>query len=194
MTNHLNALVTTLRKLGKPFSKEEVNNKILRILQQKDQESIVTSIEEAQDLANLLTDVLIGKLLTHELSIKQRGEEKIEKEDKKKAITLKVSQEASDVDPNEDFSDDDVEIAMLTKNFNRFLKRKFPSRSKHINKKPEREGKMKTKEVNCYECKKPGHIKSECPKLKFKNKGAKDKRKAFKTTWDNSSESELEED
>ena len=53
---------------------------------------------------------------------------------------------------------------------------------------------MKTKEVTCYECKKPGHIKSECPKLKFKNKGAKDKRKAFKATWDNSSESKLEED
>ena len=32
MTNHLNALITTLRKLGKLFTKEEVNNKILRIL------------------------------------------------------------------------------------------------------------------------------------------------------------------
>ena len=84
--------------------------------------------------------MLIGKLLTHELTIKQRGEEKIEKEDKKKAIALKVSQETSDVDPNEDFSDDDVEIAMLTKNFNRFLKIKFPSRSKHLNKKHEGKG------------------------------------------------------
>ena len=65
MTNRLNALVTTLRKLGKPFSKEEVNNKILRILPKKEWESRVTSIEEAQDLANLLTDVLIGKFLTH---------------------------------------------------------------------------------------------------------------------------------
>ena len=36
MTNCLNALVTTLRKLGKPFTKEEVNNKILRILPKKD--------------------------------------------------------------------------------------------------------------------------------------------------------------
>ena len=47
MTNLLNALVTTLRKLGKPFTKEEVNNKILRILPKKDWESRVTSIEEA---------------------------------------------------------------------------------------------------------------------------------------------------
>ena len=75
ITNRLNALVTTLRKLGKPFTKEEVKNKILRILPKKDWESRVTSIEEAQDLANLPTDVLIRKLLTYELSIKQRGEE-----------------------------------------------------------------------------------------------------------------------
>ena len=181
MTNHLNALVTTLRKLGKLFTKEEVNNKILRILPKKDWESRVTSIEEAQDLANLPTDVLIGKLLTHELSIKQRGKEQIKKEDKKKAIALKASQEASDEESNEGSCDDD-EIAMLTKNFNRFLKRKCPSKSKHFNKKYEGEGKMKTKEVTCYECKKSGHIKSECPKLKFKNKGAKDKRKVFKAT------------
>ena len=47
MTNRLNALVTTLKKLGKYFTKEEVNNKILRILPKKDWEYQVTSIEEA---------------------------------------------------------------------------------------------------------------------------------------------------
>ena len=70
MINRLNALVTTLRKLGKPFTKEEVKNNIIRILPKKDWDSRVTSIEEAQDLATLSTDVLIGKLLTHELTIK----------------------------------------------------------------------------------------------------------------------------
>ena len=47
ITNRLNALVTILQKLGRPFTKEEVNNKILRILPKKDQESRVTSIEKA---------------------------------------------------------------------------------------------------------------------------------------------------
>ena len=75
MTNCLNALVTTLKKLGKLFTKEEVNNKILRILPKKYWESWVTSIEEAQDLATLPTNVLIGKLITHKLTIKQKGEE-----------------------------------------------------------------------------------------------------------------------
>ena len=53
---------------------------------------------------------------------------------------------------------------------------------------------MKTKEVTCYECKKPGHIKSECPKLKYKSKRAKERRKAFKATQDDSSEFKVEED
>ena len=89
MTNFLNALVTTLKKLGKPFTKEDVNNKILRILPKKNWESRVTSIEEVQDLANLPTYMLIGKLLTHELSIKQRGEEQVEKEENKKSNSIK---------------------------------------------------------------------------------------------------------
>ena len=70
IANHLNALLRTLKKLEKHFSKEEVNNKILRILPKKNWESRVTSIEEAQNLATLSTDMLIGKLLTHELTIK----------------------------------------------------------------------------------------------------------------------------
>ena len=47
MTSRLNALLTTLKKLGKFFTKEEINNKILRILPKKDWESRITSIEEA---------------------------------------------------------------------------------------------------------------------------------------------------
>ena len=47
MTNRLNAFVTTLKKLGKYFTKEKINNKILRILPKKDWESRITSIEEA---------------------------------------------------------------------------------------------------------------------------------------------------
>ena len=70
MTNRLNALLTTLKKLGKYFSKENVNNEIIKIIPKKDWKSWVTSIEEAQYLTTLLTDVIIGKLLTHELTIK----------------------------------------------------------------------------------------------------------------------------
>ena len=46
MINRLNALLITLKKLEKYFAKEEVNNKILRILPKKNWEFRVTSIEE----------------------------------------------------------------------------------------------------------------------------------------------------
>ena len=123
MTNRLIAFLTTLKKLRKYFFKKEVNDNILRILPKKDWESWVTSIEEAQDLSNLSTDVLIGKLLTHELTIKQRGEEQEEKEEKKKSITLKASKNNSEVENLEDSSDEDGEIPMLTKNFKKFLRK-----------------------------------------------------------------------
>ena len=98
-----------------------------------------------------------------------------EKDEKKNAIALKSSQEVSEEENNEGSSEDDNEIAKLTKNFNRFLKRKYSSKKGDFNKKYEGEGKKKIKEVTCYECKKSSHIKSECPKLKSKNKGAKDR-------------------
>ena len=89
-TNHLNALLTTLKKLGKQYSKEEFNTKILRVLPKKNWKSRVTSIEESHDLSKLSTDILIGKLLTHELTLRQ-SEEQEGKEEKKK-----TSQDSSD--------------------------------------------------------------------------------------------------
>ena len=83
---------------------------------------------------------------------------------------------------------------MLTRSFKKFLRKKHLSRTRDFNKKYEREGKKKSKEVTCYECNKPRHIRSECPKLKFKNKGAKKRRKAFKATCNDSSESKKEEE
>ena len=52
----------------------------------------------------------------------------------------------------------------------------------------------RTKGVTCYECKKPGHIRSECPRFKFKGKRTKEKKKAFKATWNDSSDLEKEDE
>ena len=132
MANLLNALLITLKKLRKHFSKEEVNNKILRILPKKDWESQVTSIEEVQDLTTLSIDVFIGKLLTHELTIKQRGEEQEEKKEKKKSIILKSSQNNSKEKNLKDSSDEDSEIVMLTRNFKKFLRKTTQLKNKRL--------------------------------------------------------------
>ena len=124
--------------------------------------------------------MLIGKLLIHELTIKQRGEEREEKEEKKKNIALKASQNDSEIENLEYSSDKDSEIAILIRNFKKFFIKQHTSRTRDFNKKYEGDGKNKTKEVTCYKCKKLGHIRSEYPKLKSKNKGAKNRKKAFK--------------
>ena len=109
MTNRLNALLTTLRKLGKHYSKEDVNTKILRVLPKNDWESRVTSIEESHDLSKLSSDILIGKLLNYELTLRQWEEEQQSKN--KRSLALNASQDSIDENELEDSSEDDEEIA-----------------------------------------------------------------------------------
>ncbi|GAV72232.1 LOW QUALITY PROTEIN: zf-CCHC domain-containing protein/UBN2 domain-containing protein, partial [Cephalotus follicularis] len=55
------------------------------------------------------------------------------------------------------------------------------------NKFPQEEESSKREEPTCYECKKSGHFKNECPNLKKKEKFKKEqskKKKAFVATWD----------
>ncbi|GAV81660.1 LOW QUALITY PROTEIN: zf-CCHC domain-containing protein/UBN2 domain-containing protein, partial [Cephalotus follicularis] len=55
----------------------------------------------------------------------------------------------------------------------------------------------KREEPTCYECKKQGHFKNECPNLKKKEKFNKEqskKKKAFVATWDDSDPSSSEEE
>ena len=167
MTNRLKALLTTLRKLRKHYSKEDVNTKILRVLPKNDWESRITSIEESHDRSKLSTDILIGKLLTHELILRQREEEQQSKN--KKSLGLKASQDSSD---ESELVEYDEEITSFIK----YLIKKNLSNHKES----KRRGFKKTKEVICFKCKRPGHIQDECPKLKHRE--AKERRRAFKAT------------
>ena len=179
MYGRLITLVNAMRKLGKKFSNEDVNNKILVILPQKLWEAKISSIEEAHDLSTLPTDELLGKLLTHEIKITQVVEEEKTKNDK--SIALKASRDTSDSDSNED----NEEFAMISRRIRNLIMKKRRGFKKQDS--------SNKNEVICYGCNKPGHIKSECPKLKktFKKdkKFKKEKKQALKATWDDSSES-----
>ncbi|KAH9659186.1 Integrase catalytic domain-containing protein [Citrus sinensis] len=162
-------IVNTLGALGKNFFSSEKVKKIFSSLS-KEWRPKRTAIEEAKNLNTLPIDDLISSLISYEedLTAEKRHEEK------KKSITLKALKHESD----EESELDDEEMAMLIRRFRKFYK-KTSERRKFRNFKNQKE---KKESITCYKCKKPGHIRSECPLLN------KLKKKAMVATWDNSDE------
>ncbi|GAV90508.1 zf-CCHC domain-containing protein [Cephalotus follicularis] len=82
-------------------------------------------------------------------------------------------------------------MALITFQFKKFLK---SQKGKKVFKKkfPQDEESSKKEEPTCYECKKPGHFKNDCPNLKKKEKIKK--KRAFVATWDDSDLSSSEEE
>ncbi|KAH9697749.1 Integrase catalytic domain-containing protein [Citrus sinensis] len=137
---------------------------------------IRTAIEEAKDLNTLPLDDLIGSLNSYEEDLAAEKEH----EEKKKNIALKASKYESDgeSEPN------DEELAMLARRFRNFFK-KTRERRNFRNFKNQRE---KKEVITCYECKKSGHIRLECPLIN------KLKKKAMVATWDDSEEDSSDEE
>ncbi|OAY43379.2 hypothetical protein MANES_08G063666v8 [Manihot esculenta] len=158
-------IIGGMKSLGKTFTNEELVKKILRCLP-KEWLPKVTFLKDAKDLTKVQLDELLGNLIDYEMTLKR---EQVEEPSKmKKNIALRVA--------SEDTSEEEEEISEEELALN-FRKENGESSKKEV--------------VICYECNKPGHYKVDCPKLKKPIK--KFKKKAFKATWDESSDSEEEE-
>ncbi|KAH9687344.1 hypothetical protein KPL70_014732 [Citrus sinensis] len=151
-------IVNTLGALGKTFSNSEKVKKIIRSLP-KEWRPKRTAIEVSYE---------------EDLAAEKGNEEK------KKSIALKASKYESDGGSEPD----DEELAMLARRFRKFFK-KIGERRKFRNFKNQRE---KKEVITCYECKKPGHIRSECLLIN------KLKKKAMVATWDDSEEDSSDEE
>ena len=68
-------ITNNLKSLGKIYTNEEMVRKILCCLPKNKWGPKVIAIEEAQDLKTLALDDLLGKLLTHEIHLKEDEEE-----------------------------------------------------------------------------------------------------------------------
>jgi len=178
LTNHLIAL-------GKTFTNDDLNLKVLRSLTREWQPK-VTAISEKKSLSTMTSASLFGKLQEHELEL-GRLEKHESQEKKSKGIALKA-------DSKEDKDDDALEedenfmrlVIRLGKFFNKNDKSFNAKKNRHFRKK---ETTTSTQDVTCYECGKQGHIKPECPKLSkkggFKSKKDFKNKKAYLAWEDN---------
>ncbi|GAV88795.1 zf-CCHC domain-containing protein/UBN2 domain-containing protein [Cephalotus follicularis] len=183
MFSRFTNIINALQALDKIYSNSEMVKNILRFLPRSWMPK-VTAIEEVKNLNVLPLEDLLGSLMTHELSMQKKDDDE-EKEKKKKMVALKSSQ----IEDSEDDDDDDEELALITRKFKKFLssKKKFGGKP---NKKVHQKGETsKKEEIICFECNKPGHYKSDCPRLKKKDLLKKKNKKAMIATWDDSDES-----
>ena len=94
--------------LGEKILETTLVRKIMRSLPDRFS-SKVSAIEEAKDLDSMKVEDLMGSLHTFEITLKQRKREK--------SIALKTVHEEEDSSEE----DNDDELALLTKNFKKFL-------------------------------------------------------------------------
>ncbi|KAL4312255.1 hypothetical protein GQ457_01G023590 [Hibiscus cannabinus] len=169
MFDRFSVIVNGFKGFGEIIPEDKLVRKLLYSLPES-WDSKRTTIIEAKDLKTLKLDALMGSLLTHE-------------------IMKQASQDESDSSGEED----DEEMTMLAKRFTRFMK---SQRGRRFQRKVDFKNKSKEEEKDqliCYECKRPGHIRSECPQLKKRSFGKKKKLKAQIETWSDEESSDEEE-
>ncbi|GAV79200.1 zf-CCHC domain-containing protein/UBN2 domain-containing protein, partial [Cephalotus follicularis] len=189
MFSRFTNIINALQALDKTYSNSEMVRKILRCLP-RSWIPKVTAIEEAKNLNLLPLEDLLGSLMTHELSMQKKDDDEEKEKKKKKIVALKSSQ----TQDSEDHDDDnDEELAFITRRFKKFLASKKKFCGKPNNKFHQKGESSKLEEIICFECNKPGHYKSDCPRLKKKDL-LKKKKKAMIATWDDSDESSSDED
>ncbi|MQM05260.1 hypothetical protein Taro_038069 [Colocasia esculenta] len=203
MYSRFTDITNGLAGLGKTYEIGDMVKKILRSLPASWTPK-VAAIEEANDLKRMSPEKLIGSLMAHEINMKRLGESSSRK---KHSNALKVTEGSSEEESRNERSDEDSEDeeVLLSRRLQRILAKKKYQLGRRYFKKGKDFKKPKVKDVKksepiCYECKKPGHIKAECPKLKkteFKKKDnskkfRRYKKKAMVAAWNNESDSDSE--
>ena len=124
MYSRFQDIVHSLISLGKEFSEEDQVRKILNSLTPEwDQKTL--AIEEANDISTLKIEELIGNLMSFEVQMIGRRESKASE---KKSMAFNALTDGSDSN-----SDNDEEIAFMTRNFRKFLKYRKLNSSKRNN-------------------------------------------------------------
>ena len=175
-------IINGLKSLGKIYSNVDLVRKVLRSLPKEWGPKVTAIIEAKQDLTKYSLDELMGSLMTHELTLNKEDEEQTPK---KKGLALKCSSSRTETGDDSEAESSDEEMALFTRKFKKFMKKKKEF-GKRAFKKDSFKNDNKKDPIICFECKKPGHIKAECPQIKETNK--KMKKRAMLAAWGNSSD------
>ena len=139
----------------------------------------------------LSLDALIGSLKTYEIELNEasensnrRGKSIGLKSTQRKSSSSKAMKAAEEEEEEESFYDDNDdekdEIAHLVERISKaWIRRK---KKKGFVPKKDKKGKAKQSEIICFECNEPGHLRSECPKLKKNSKKKVPKKKTMMAT------------
>ena len=190
MYSRFQDVVHSLISLRKFFSEEDQVRKILNLLTPKwDQKTL--AIEDANDISTMKIEELIGNLMSFEVQMLGRRESKASE---KKSIAFNAIINGSDTN-----SDNYEEIALMTRNFRKFLKYRKMNNYRRNEYKNSGNSNDTQSNIRCFNCDEPGHLKRDCPhpykqKVSPNNEMSKKRKRAYAATLDDLDSSSSDED
>src|ERR1044072_6280902 len=201
MFSRFQMLVAGLRVLDKGYSTSDHVKKIIRSLPKK-WRPMVTALKVAKDLNQICLEELISSLRSHEIELQEDEPQRKVKSVALKSISKKGNafQAEEKSEGSEEISEEE-ELSLISRRINHLWKhrqdrssKREPRNDKYKFKSISSQRQVVSDKVMCFECKKPGHYRNECPSLHQDEKSIRyyKGKKGLVTTGDDS-ESEEEE-